>query len=253
LNKYYLYGLLCSLCFSIQVLAQGTTTQANAQANTQANTQVNAQANAQASIDENQKKLNEIVDGVQKYYAEIQDFKADFSQKYTYKIYQRKKISAGQVYFKKPSKMRWDYITPISRVFVADGKVLWVYEPEEAQVFKRELEKAQLPVALKFMKGDGKLTDDFNVTLLPSTENEQFLIELKPKVVNGEYQYLRLTINAKTYEVLVSTLIDAVGNENQISFMRMQNNQNLPDTGFQFTVPEGVRVIEGEEAEKVDE
>lgn len=103
------------------------------------------------------------------------------------------------------------------------------------------------------MKGDGKLTDDFNVTLLPSTENEQFLIELKPKVVNGEYQYLRLTINAKTYEVLVSTLIDAVGNENQISFMRMQNNQNLPDTGFQFTVPEGVRVIEGEEAEKVDE
>ncbi len=190
-------------------------------------------------------ELQKIIDGVQAYYANINDFKADFSQKYTYKIYQRKKVSAGQVYFKKPSMMRWDYLTPTSRVFVADGNTLWVYEPDEGQVFKRDLSKAQLPVALKFMKGDGKLSDDFKVSLLENNEKEQYSLKLIPKESNADYQSIKLVLNAKTYEVMVSTLIDNVGNENQITFLKLQSNLNLPNDGFKFNIPDGVRVIEG--------
>lgn len=186
-----------------------------------------------------------LLERVQSFYASAQDFKADFKQTYTYHVYGRKKVSTGRVFFKKPAKMRWDYETPSQRVFVADGKTLWVYEPEEAQVFKRDLSSAQLPVALRFMKGEGKLSDDFTVTNMSAgSQPDHSNLHLKPKVPSPDFTELQLTVSHKTGEVSSSLLIDPTQNTNRIEFMNVKVNQDLPDAGFSFTPPAGVRVID---------
>ncbi|MBM4292819.1 MAG: outer membrane lipoprotein carrier protein LolA [Deltaproteobacteria bacterium] len=187
--------------------------------------------------------LAAVLDGVQRFYADARDFKADFKQTFTYKIYQRKKVSTGEVFFKKPALMRWDYEAPSRRLFIADGGTLWVYEPEEAQVFKRDLASAQLPVALRFMKGEGKLTDDFAVGALHE-ESDAYRLHLTPKRPSSEYQALQLVVNKAQHSVRASVLVDPVGNTNHIEFVDPVVNSNLPDDGFQFSPPEGVRVIE---------
>ncbi len=184
-----------------------------------------------------------VVEGVQAFYADAQDMKATFEQTYTYKIYNRKQRSTGKVFFKKKRKMRWDYLTPEVKVFVADGATLWVYEPEQAQVFKRDLKSAQLPVALSFMSGEGKLTDEFNATLLPDTADGHKVLELIPKRDAGEYQALRLEVDPQRFAVLASTVIDPVGNTNHLVFSDVVTNAGLPDAGFTFTPPAGVKVL----------
>ncbi|MCA9542845.1 MAG: outer membrane lipoprotein carrier protein LolA, partial [Myxococcales bacterium] len=161
-------------------------------------------------------ELAAVIDGIQAFYGTAQDLKADFEQTYTYKVYGRKQRSTGKVFFKKKGKMRWDYQAPEPKVFVADGDTLWVYEPEQSQVFKRGLKQAQLPVALSFMSGEGKLTDEFDATLLPDPAPGRKLIELVPKRDAGEYRALRLEVDAATHAVQASTVIDPVGNTNHL-------------------------------------
>lgn len=185
-----------------------------------------------------------IIEGIQAFYAEAQDLKADFEQRYTYKVYGRVQVSSGKVFFKKKNKMRWDYRSPEQKVFVADGRVLWVYEPEQAQVFRRELGSSQLPVALTFMSGEGRLAEEFNAKRLPDPVGGQTLVvELVPKRNAGDYQSLRLEVDRATFAVRSSTVLDPVGNTNHVIFRDVKTNSGLPDGGFSFQVPEGVKVV----------
>ncbi len=183
-----------------------------------------------------------VLAGIQGYYAAAQDLKAEFTQHYTYKVYDRVQVSSGRVFFKKPRMMRWDYRKPASKVFVADGKTLWVYEPEEGQVFKRDLAGSQLPVALTFMSGEGDLAKAFDATLIDESAAD-FVLELVPKKSAADYQKLVLTVDRGTYQVRESTVIDPVGNINRVVFTGIKTNSGLPDRGFKFTPPKGVRVI----------
>ena len=187
---------------------------------------------------------SEIIKKVQSFYAEAQDFQADFKQIYTYKIYGRKKISTGKVFFKKPARMRWDYEVPTPRVFIADGQTLWVYEPEEAQVFKRELSSAQLPVALRFMQGKARLDQEFKLHSMQAKDKGVVELSLKPKSAQVDFKTLKLRVRTSNGEVLASILVDATGNLNEISFVAVKVNQGLPNEGFSFTPPKGVRVID---------
>ncbi len=184
-----------------------------------------------------------VIDGIQKFYADAQDLQANFTQRYTYTVYDRTQVSNGIVYFKKPGMMRWDYQKPQPKVFVADGQTLWVYEPAENQAFKRKLSEAQLPVALTFMSGEGKLTDEFDAKLLPSKDASSYLVELIPKRHAGDYKSLRLKVDAKTFAVTASTVVDPVGNTNELTFEAVKTNVGLPDAGFKFRPPDGVRII----------
>lgn len=185
-----------------------------------------------------------VMEGVQRFYQTTADFKARFRQSYLFKVYARTQVSEGRVFFKKPGKMRWDYTTPIPKLFVSDGQMLWVYEPQESQVFRRSLRSSQLPVALTFMSGTGRLADEFTPRLLPKTGGQALLLELVPKKSAGDYQSLRLALDPTTFAVVSSTVIDPVGNTNTVEFFDFETNKGLPDKGFEFSPPAGVRVIE---------
>ena len=201
---------------------------------------ITAPSGSTASIHSMQ--ASNLLNGIQNFYSKINDFQANFTQTFTYKIYAKQKRSHGKVYFKKPSKMRWDYQKPSKRLFIADGAHLWVYEPDEAQIFKRDMKRAQLPVALRFMKGEGDLASDF-IASKPILNGEYYTLTLTPKEPSSEYQQLKLTVHSTTFEVSASELIDPVGNTNHIHFTNVKVNSALPDKGFQFTPPPGVHVI----------
>lgn len=198
-----------------------------------------AEAPADKGLDPEVKR---VLDGIQGFYAEATDLKAAFTQTYTYKVYGRKQVSSGRVFFKKPRMMRWDYKKPVSKVFVADGKTLWVYEPEENQAFKQSLADSQLPVALTFMSGEGRLADEFEARLMQSP-SDIYTVELIPRRHAGDYRSLLLKVDRETFAVRSSTVVDPVGNTNQVVFSGVETNAGIADKAFRFSPPAGVRVI----------
>src|SRR5829696_3326848 len=65
-----------------------------------------------------------VVAEVQKRYDGAADFRARFTQTMTSTTMGRKTNSAGEVMFKKPGRMRWDYEKPEKSSYITDGGVL---------------------------------------------------------------------------------------------------------------------------------
>src|SRR6185295_7605578 len=116
-------------------------------------------------------EAGELVAAVQRYYDGAKDLHARFDQQLTTSMGTKKKAS-GELWLKKPGRMRWDYQKPEKKLMVADGTTLWVYEPEDEQAFKQDLRSSTLPLSVSFLVGQGKLADEFDVTLEKSPPAE---------------------------------------------------------------------------------
>src|SRR5947207_6719947 len=130
-----------------------------------------------------------VVAKVQKRYDEAGDFKARFTQTLTSATLKRTTNSSGQVTFKKPGRMRWDYEKPDKSSYITDGGVLWLYEPEDKQAFKQDLKSSQLPSALAFLTGKGKLGSEFDIAFAkdpPVGGPRDYVLALSPKQANGQ-------------------------------------------------------------------
>src|SRR4051812_2814369 len=70
---------------------------------------------------------DEIGGRVQAFYDSTKTFKATFTQTYTIKVQNVKKVSTGKVTFEKPGKMSWVYDAPNNNRVVSDGTTIRVY------------------------------------------------------------------------------------------------------------------------------
>jgi outer membrane lipoprotein carrier protein len=191
---------------------------------------------------------DEVVKKLQKFYDDTTDFSADFTQKYTYKAYGRSQTSKGKVFFKKAGKMSWNYTKPATKYFVTDGKDFWVYEPDEKQAYKATLEDSQIPVALTFLSGKGKLLDEFTAKLLTADPRAaaptDFVVELSPKKGETDYKKVVMIVNATDFSLKEVYVYDPTDNENHLTFTKMKVNKGIPDTQFEFTPPADVKIVD---------
>ncbi len=184
---------------------------------------------------------------VQKRYDGAADFRARFSQTLTSAAMGRKTSSSGEVAFKKPGRMRWDYTQPDKSTYVTDGGVLWLYEPDDRQAFKQDLKGSQLPAALAFLTGKGKLASEFDIAFADKSGRGgpgDYVLALSPKAAEAQVKTIVFVVDPRTFDVRESVITDGQGNVNDIVFADIRVNTKVPDTQFKFSPPAGVRVID---------
>jgi len=192
--------------------------------------------------------LKEVVERVQKRYDGAKDFRARFNQTLTNAAFGRKSHSAGEVLLKKPGRMRWNYAQPEPKLYLADGNTLWLFEPEDRQAFKQDLKSSQLPAALAFLAGQGKLSAEFDITLadaktLYGTPGD-YRLSLSPKTPQAQVKTILFVVDPKTFDVRESVITDQQANINDLLFSDIRTNTNLPDATFRWAPPAGVRLID---------
>ena len=191
--------------------------------------------------------LPTVVTRMQSRYDQAKDFQARFTQKYSRAVVGRETVSSGQVHFKKPGRMRWDYDKPEARMFLSTGQVLWMYEPTEKQAFKQDLKTSQLPAALAFLMGKGRITDEFEVTASTDTRfgrPEDYRLSLRPKQPQSTYKSIVFVVDPQDFSVRESVLVDQQGNANHFLFSDLKINAKVADEVFRWSPPAGVRVID---------
>jgi outer membrane lipoprotein carrier protein len=199
--------------------------------------------------------IPEVVKKMQERYEKATDYQAKFTQKYTTAATGRQRSSTGEVFIKKPGRMRWNYQAPEPQMYLGNGSTLWVYEPEAKQAFKQDLKSSQLPAALSFLMGKGKLTDEFEVVTaneLPYGQAGEYKLSLKPKKktataagASSPYKAIYFVVDPVTFLVNQSVLINAQGDINAFAFTDAKVDSKLPDATFKWTPPPGTRVVEG--------
>lgn len=175
------------------------------------------------------------VDAVQAYYDKAKTYSAAFSQDYE-TVDGIKKESSGTVWFKKPGMMRWDYEKPESRFLISDGNSLWSWEPIYRQYCKQDLKTSQLPTALSFLTGQGKIEDEFSVKL-GKVNGNQVALDLAPIKPSMAYEHIKFEILMPSAKVYRATIYDAMGNLNRITFKNPEINAELDNSSFNFAPP----------------
>lgn len=202
----------------------------------------------------------EILAGVQKFYAGIGGVKAKFRQEVTNATFGRTDISDGSLLIKKPGKMRWQYFakkrkgaTKVAKDFISNGAMLYVVDYENKQVIKKDLKKNLLPTAITFLYGKGDLAADFTPELDTSGKyggKGDLVIKLNPKTPSAQYQSLHLVVDAGTFRVRESILVDSAGNKNHFRFYEPDFEAKLEDKTFEFSEKspsvKSFRVIDGD-------
>src|SRR5678815_5724705 len=82
-----------------------------------------------------------VVKKLQARYDSTTGFRADFTQEVESATLGQKVEARGKVFFKKPGRMRWEFVEP-EQLLVSDGKFFWLYQPQDKQVIKTPFAQA---------------------------------------------------------------------------------------------------------------
>ena len=181
---------------------------------------------------------------VESFYKDRSDIRAKFTQRVKKPGRKRVLTKEGNVFFKRPGKMRWDYTKPERVFYISDGKTLWNYQPEDALVTRLDVGSSELYHQSRYLFGQGDLSKDFDVssgTSAPAGTEESYHLQLTPKRSSRNFKSLTLHVDPNTGEIRGTSLLDPYDNVSHIVFQKVVY-KTLESKHFEFTPPSGAIV-----------
>ena len=187
--------------------------------------------------------LNTLLKGVEQRYNRAKTLQVQFSEAYSVQGRARKSES-GALTLRKPGRMRWDYSTPAGKLFISDGKDVYLYTPDTHQVEKTKLKASEdMRAPLAFLLGKLDFSKEFRDFSMKQ-EGANYLIDARAKtdqlpydkiemLVTPQYEIRRLVVNGQDQSVLTFT------------FDQEKLNPPVNDALFRFQVPPGATLVEG--------
>ncbi len=86
--------------------------------------------------------LNVLLKGVEQRYNHAKTLQVQYNETYTVQG-QARKSETGTLTLRKPGRMRWDYTAPAGKLFLSDGKDVYLYTPESHRVEKEPLKASE--------------------------------------------------------------------------------------------------------------
>jgi outer membrane lipoprotein carrier protein len=188
----------------------------------------------------------DIAAALQASYDRVKDFTASFTQVYEGGVLRRKAVESGTVAIRKPGLMRWEYTSPQKKLFVSDGKTMYMYFPEDRQVMTSPMpDHDEATSAVLFLMGRGDVTRDFTARWVEGGAPDEYAVRLEPRIRQAEYDWLEVTARRDTLQIRALTAGDAQGGRSVFTFTNLKENVGLADKLFQFSIPRGTEVITG--------
>lgn len=188
----------------------------------------------------------DVVHKVQERYDQTQNFSADFTQEMRIESAGQVIKSSGKVWFKRPGRMHWAYLSPEKQTIIADGTTLWIVQPADNQVLKAPLQNAfESRTPVSFLLGVARIEQDFRATLLSPADDGKLRLQLDPaKAEDGSLGALILDVDPETYDVTAATIRDPLGNTTRVVLLGVERNGAVDESLFRFERPAGMDVIE---------
>ena len=188
--------------------------------------------------------LNTLLKGVEQRYNRAKTLQVHFVESYTVQGRARKSES-GELTLRKPGRMRWDYSTPTGKLFVSDGKDVYLYTPEAHRVEKTKLKASDdMRAPLAFLLGKLDFAKDFrDFEIKP--EGTSYLITAKAKNDKFPYEKIQMLV---TPDYAIQRMAIDLQDESILTFQLDGEKVNPPvnDALFQFQMPAGATLVDAE-------
>src|SRR5437868_12808838 len=191
--------------------------------------------------------LDNLVTGVERSFATMKDFSADFVQIFQDPLNQKRQES-GHLYLMRPRMMRWEYKSPEEKLFVSDGKTVYFYVPADRQVTKEPVKQSfDDRIPLMFLLGQSNLRNEFTRFELLNT-NPFFegtrVVRMYPKR-KTDFEEILMEVDPTDYLIRRLVLAHMDGSRSEFIFSDIRTNTGLRASMFDFKLPPGVEVVQG--------
>ncbi len=191
--------------------------------------------------------LDSLVGGVERSFATMKDFSADFVQIFQDPLNQKQQES-GHLYLMRPRMMRWEYKNPEEKLFVSDSKNVYLYVPADRQVSKEAVKDTfddRMP--LMFLLGRSNLRNEF--TRFEMLNTKPFLegtkvVRMYPRRKTDLSEVI-MEVDPANYQIRRLLLGHNDGSKSEFIFSNIRVNTGLNSSLFQFKVPAGVQIVDG--------
>lgn len=139
--------------------------------------------------------------------------------------------SDGRFYLKRPGQFRWEYQAPFAQLIVADGRRVYVHDPELEQVYHRSQREALRGTPALLLTEDGPLDRLFDLTPIEGSGEREWL-ELRPKASDTEIERIEIGFLGDQLDTLV--MVDRFGQVTHLRFTDIRRNPRLEDSLFRF-------------------
>jgi outer membrane lipoprotein carrier protein len=186
--------------------------------------------------------LDALLKGVETRYNRAKTLQVLFREDYT-PPGRSKRTESGSLTLRKPGKMRWDYDQPKGKLFVSDGKFLWLYTPQENRAERMKLKESDdMRAPLAFLLGKLDFQKEFR-NLQGKSEGPLMRITAEPKTDTLPYSAVEFVVGPdQRIQVVKVTGFDRSVLEFRFDGEKM--DPALDGKLFQFQVPKGVKLVE---------
>ena len=147
--------------------------------------------------------------------------------------------SEGSFQVAQPSRVRWIVEKPMPQQVVADGKTLWLYDPDLEQVVIQPFDaNIEATPAMLFSGGLDRLDRLDSTYFIKQISEGSF--QLTPEQGGSLFVEMQIAFDGKRPQSI--GLTDGLGQITLITFADLELNPQIPAKQFEFQIPPGVDV-----------
>lgn len=150
--------------------------------------------------------------------------------------------STGVVSIERPGKFAWEYREPYRQSIISDGRTLWLYDVDLAQVTINEVDATAAGSAAQLLGEVVDIDAQYDVVELGERDGADWL-RLTPKVDGRQYAAVEIGMMGESLTGI--RLLDNLGQTTALRFSKLQRNLALASSVFTFSAPADVDVVTG--------
>jgi outer membrane lipoprotein carrier protein len=188
--------------------------------------------------------LDALLRNVESRYNRAQSLRLDFSETYA-GLHRPVQSDSGVLYLHKPGRMRWEYASPPGKLFLSDGKEVYLYTPDEHRAEKSKLKESEdMRAPLAFLLGKLDFAKEFK-SFAMRPEGGDTWIAAEPKSAN--LAYIKVEFLATPMGEIRRVVVTGQDQSKlEFTFTNQQMNAPVAPDLFTFRAPPGVEVVEAE-------
>ncbi len=186
-----------------------------------------------------------LITKVEQHYNKARTLTVDFVENYSVEG-RRRPTEAGKLTLRKQGKMRWDYNKPSGKLFISDGKTIFLYTSDDNRVEKIPLKDTEdMRAPLAFLLGHLELKKEFREFTVRPDGSAQWL-DATAKNAKLPYGKIDMLVGPNGE---ISRLVVVGRDESRLDFELSHEQVNPPvnDALFTFKIPPGAEVVDAVE------
>ena len=188
-------------------------------------------------------ELDGLIKNIEARYGRMRGLAAEFEQRYNAPG-MRGRLERGRLVLQRPRRMRWEYDPKPGKLFIVNGRDVWLYIPADREATHADLNSvsdARFPFL--FLLGQTNLRGEFrSVTLVESSaQTETRTLRLVPRSAASGVREIFLEVFSDG-RIMKATLVDNTGATSEVTLSNVRENFIAPADAFEFRPPPGVTV-----------